>query len=574
MSQPRRAHGKTRSSGVAPGGAAGRTHGAAARAPVAALGLALAWGAALLLAPADAGWGWALNGFRSVGVATRIGLLAAAAAVAAVTALAARRPRGRWTWLAVALGLALLLAFPLRERAHVLADTDLRLRSVEGFAAGTPGVSILEWSRRIHAAPLDLAVDLLIPVALVRAGLTAADAVACLSVLLALAFFAALARLLPRLGVAPGDRPAMFAALALAGGLLSFAGYAEVAGLVLVTVAWWWLALLAPLGTRGRAAAVALAWLAVLLAHRIGLVLAPVLLWRALGPSLPGDLPAARRWLLVFGALAAGAAWLGSSVGGGAAQVALDAELLLGAGGAPSVARSADLLNALLLVAPLALAAPFVAGGRALPAFLRDPRAWLLAVAALPLLAVQWLEMSAANGLGAYREWDLGVAAGMTMTVGAVLLLASRPGPRLRAGLLVLVPVLVLQAGSWLAVHADRRTGLRRAEALLPLLPPPQRGPLCLFLGQQAMDDEDPVLAARRYEQAFDLVPDPETGVLAATTKLMARDVEGARRLVARARATGHPLATTVRIMNGLDSIIVQLDRRAGSAAAPVAPPR
>ena len=550
-------------------GSRGGVKPATVRAPLAVLVMVAVWAAALLLAPPESAWGWALSGFRSVPPAARLALIAAAAAI---TALATRRLRGRWAWFAAAVVLAPLVAFPLRERIHLLADTDLRLRAISNFAAGEPGVTLLEWSRRLHAAPLDLAVDFLLPVQLVRTGLEVADAVSCLSALLALAFLAGLARLVVRLGSAPEGRFALFLAMALAGTLEAFAGYAEVAGLVLAAVAWWWVMLLGPLDTRGRAARTALSWLALLLAHRIGLVLLPAQLWRALGPALPGDRPGARRWLLAFTVLAAGAAWAVSAVGGGAVQVAIDVRQLLRTGPALTGPRVLDFANALLLVAPLGLAAPFAAGRGALVAFARDRRTWLIAVAALPLVAVHWLELSAANGLGAYREWDLGVALGVTATAGAALLLTVQPVPRLRAALLACVPVLALQAGSWLAVHADERAGVQRALALAPRLLPPQRGTLFLYLGQRAMDAQDPALAAGYYEQAFDLVPDPETGVLAAETRLMARDVEGARRLIARARVTGTPSPTSIEILQGLDSLIARLDAKARAAA--IAPAR
>ena len=535
------------------------------RPPAAAVALAAAWGAALLLTPPAAGWGWALSGFRSLPPAAALGLLAAVAAITALTAWAARRPRGRWTWALAAVVLALCLAFPLRERLHLLGDSDTRLRAMDGFAAGTPGVSLAEWARRIHAAPLDLAVDFLLPVGLVRAGSDSARAASWVSFALALVFLAGLYRLPARAGATPGARPALLAAMVLAGTLQAFAGYAEVAGLLLATVAWWWVALLAPLDTRGRAVRAALAWLAVLLAHRIGLALLPAMLWRALGPALPGDRPGARRWLLAGSALAAAVAcglWV---AGGVAGQTALDARNLLVAVPAPSPARLLDLANALLLVAPLALAAPFVAGAGALAAWARDRRAWLVAVAAVPLLAAHWLGLGAPNGLGAYRDWDLGVALGVTGAAGAALLLAALPAGRLRAGLLVLAPVLALQAGSWIALHADEPASLARAETLVPRLPPAQRSTLCLFLGQRAMEERDPARAARRYEEAFDLVPDPETGVLAAETWLMARDLEGARRMIARARAAGTPAPGTREIMNGLDSLLVRFG--AGPAA-------
>jgi len=127
----------------------------------------------------------------------------------------------------------------------------------------------------------------------------------------------------------------------------------------------------------------------------------------------------------------------------------------------------------------------------------------------------------------------------------------------------VLAALRLWSRGFLFAFHA---AGLALAGRLLPA----QRGTLYLYLGQRAMDAQDPVLAARYYEQAFELVPDPETGVLAAETCLLARDVEGARRMVAQARVTGSPSATSLEILQGLDSLIASRD--ASSRAAAPAP--
>lgn len=262
------------------------------------LALLAVWALVLLAAPPQAVPAWAVNGFRSIGIGARVGLLAAAA----LASVLAARMRGGAAWALVAGALALALAFPLRERAHVLGDTDVRQRTIADLAAGVSHEPPIEWSRRLHASPLDLLVDVLVPVALVRAGLPVEDAASCVALLLAALAFAGIWRATARAPVR--DRFALALALALAGSLEAFAGYAESAPLLLVAVVWWWTELERPLQGRAQVVRTTLAWLALALAHRMGLVLLVPQLLRALSPALPGDTLAARRALFAGSLLA------------------------------------------------------------------------------------------------------------------------------------------------------------------------------------------------------------------------------------------------------------------------------
>src|SRR5438105_9931372 len=102
------------------------------------------WVAALVLAPPLATWSWGVAGFRGVEPVARVAIAGAAILLGWV----AWRGRGSGTWTGVAIVLALALAGPLRERAHVLGDTDLRLHAIADFAAHSVRVPLLEWSRR------------------------------------------------------------------------------------------------------------------------------------------------------------------------------------------------------------------------------------------------------------------------------------------------------------------------------------------------------------------------------------------------------------------------------------------
>src|SRR5262249_46483874 len=219
--------------------------------PPGGIAVVVALALALLLAPPQSNWVWAINGFRSIGPLVA-GLVLLGAAGAAFLALS--RTRRPLVWWALAIPLALLLAFRLRERIHMLGDTDLRIRAIAGMSYGAVKAPLAEWSRRLHTSPLDLGVNFLIPVGIHRLGPTILYGLSLVSLFAGLAYLAGVWRVSGRLQPAQGTRVALGAALVLSGTLQAFAGYAESAGLLLAAAAWWWAELLAPLDSPGQGA--------------------------------------------------------------------------------------------------------------------------------------------------------------------------------------------------------------------------------------------------------------------------------------------------------------------------------
>src|SRR5262249_112513 len=114
-----------------------------------------------------------------------------------------------------------------------------------------------------------------------------------------------------------------------------------------------------------------------------------------------------------------------------------------------------DLLNALLVVAPLAALAPWLAGAGAAREAVRRPDLRLGLLTALPLLAALiWLFPVGDSGLGAHRDWDANLLLGTALTVCGGILLARLPARRLRGALMGVLPALALAAGGWVAVNA------------------------------------------------------------------------------------------------------------------------
>jgi hypothetical protein len=527
---------------------------------------ALAFALLLCAAPAASNYAWAVDGFRSLDTGARFALIAFASGVAWLPfAGAAARRR-----LAPALGIAaaLVIAFALRERVHFLGDTQIRQRAMSVFSVNMVRVSIVEWSTRMHANPLDILIDFLGPIGLLRMGASIADGVSVVSAFLALVFFAGVWRLSGRLGAPPEMRLALAAALALAGTLEVFAGYAESGGLLLATATWWWAEMLAPLTGRGQALRTALAWLVLFLAHRIGLVMLLPLAWRALGPPLAGDTADGRRWLIGAGLAGTAIAGVTLLLGAGGRQLGLDAGDLLPA--LPTMLRAvppSDVLNLLLLVAPLAWLAPWPAGRARLAEFLRAPEARLVLIAALPLLPLVWIIPAGASALGAHRDWDLGTLAGFTLTLGAALLLARLPLPRLRGALVAALPVVVLLAGSWVMVNADPDAMTPRIRALAvdpPGLIAPQKSHLHVYLGQRAMDLGAPQFAAPEFDRAFELNPNPRRALMAAEAWARAGNVAAARASMTRARKAG-PLPPSLEV--SAKQVEALIDRLAATPA-------
>ena len=533
--------------------------------------LVAAWAALLLLAPAAHNGFWGVNGFRSLPGEARLGLILAAAAAPLLL-----RVRSRSLAVAIAVTLAIVIAFPLRERIHFLGDTQVRLRAMAVFDVNMISVTLAEWATRLHANPLDVAIDFLVPIGLRRLGATLTQGVSIVSAALALVYFAGAWRLTGRLGLPRETRAASCAALVCAGTLQAFAGYAESAGLLLATAVWWWAEMLAPLDRPRQALRTGVAWLAMVLSHRLGLVMLLPLAWRALGPPFSGDRPDARRRLLLVGAAAALVAGAGSMAGGGGRQLGMDLRDMAGAvTGMARIVPPGDYLNTVALVAPLAFTAPWLAGREAIAGFVRTPLAGPLIAGSLVLLPLMWMVPANSHGLGAHRDWDLAALGGLTLTVTVLALLARLPSGRLRGALACALPLLLVQTGGWLLVHASEQATLRRARALAeqpPGLAESHRSNLHGYLGQRAMDQGFPALAAPELERSFDLNRNPRRAFIAAEAWALAGDLPRARSVIARGRAAG-PLSPSVsEAARRLDALIARMAADSARGVAPAVP--
>ena len=536
------------------------------------IGVVAIWAALLLLAPAAHNGYWGVNGFRSLPGEARLGLILAAAAAPLLL-----RVRSRGLAVAIAVTLAIVIAFPLRERIHFLGDTQVRLRAMAIFNANMISVTLAEWATRLHASPLDIAIDFLVPIGLRRLGATVIQGVSMVSAALAIVFFAGAWRLTGRLGLPREARAAACAALVCAGTLQAFAGYAESAGLLLATAVWWWAEMLAPLDRPRQALRTAGAWLVMVLSHRLGVVMLLPLAWRALGPPLAGDRPDARRRFLLVGAAAALVAGVVTMAGGGGRrQLGMDlSDMASALGSMARVVPPRDYLNTVALVAPFAFLAPWLAGREAIAGFVRSPLAGPLIAGSLVLLPIMWMVPANSHGLGAHRDWDLAALGGLTLTLTTLALLARLPSARLRGALACVLPLLVVQAGGWVMVNASEQATLRRARALAeqpPGLAESHRSHLHGYLGQRAMDLGFPALAAPELERAFDLNRNPRRALIAAEAWARAGDLPRARSALARGRAAG-PLSPSVgEAARRLDALFAQMAADSARRAARTPP--
>ena len=490
----------------------------------------------LTVSPPGSNRVWALNGLRSL-PPTGAFLVVVAAALAAALAW---RPRvdGR----IVALLVALALAFPLRERLHLLGDTWVRTRYFAAAAARPETIAgFAALGRQLHAQPLDNLVGAWGVIVLGRLGVPAPLAVSLASLLLALVFFAGVARLARRLSPGTPALP-LACALALAGSLEVFAGYAESGGIVLAAGVWWWCLLLQPMTRRRDAAFCALAWFAFFLSHRIALVaLAPQLARGILFP-LEGDQPAPRHWLVALSLLAAAAAAVLLTNGEGSALGQDISELGFGLRSLHDIRFTpvTDLANLVAAVMPLALLTPLFAGREALRTLLRSRVFALHAVALLPLAPMLLVFPVAGHGLGAHRDWEIAALPGLLATslAGAALGLAS-PARR-RGALIVLLPLLLLLAGSWLVTNASERAVERRAITLAEGphgLAGEQKAYVLVFLGYLAANRGDDAASARWFDESFAALANSRNELLAAESWLRAGDPAAARRSLLRARS-------------------------------------
>ena len=494
--------------------------------------------ALLLAAPPGSNRFWGVNGLRSLPAPFA---LAALLGAALLTVLAMRATR--LAWLVTAAG-ALVLAFPLRERLHLLGDTWVRTRFFERAVfdpVGAPGFQ--ELGRQLHAQPLDNLIGCWGVIRLAPLIQTIAGAVSVASLVLALAYFAALGRLARRFDTSPFAVPLAFA-IALAGTLEVFAGYAESGGVVLAAGAWWWASLMTPLERPRHAVASVAAWAALFLGHRVALVALVPQLARAFVP-LERDRMPARRWLVALSLAAAALAFAALRSGIASQALGRDFEEL---GMSVHDWRSlrlvplADLANLMILVMPLALLAPLLAGWTALREFLRSRVFALHALAFVPLTPLLVVFPAAPHGLGAHRDWELAALPGLIAGSAGAALLAGLPAPRRRAALWVALPLLALIALSWVGLNAHQHASDRAAIALAQgngRLEGAQRAHLLTFLAYRAADLEDNANSAAWFDSSFAAVPNLRTSLLASEAWLRAGNLEAARRSMARARERG-----------------------------------
>ena len=385
------------------------------------------------------------------------------------------------------------------------------------------------------------------------------------SLALAVVFFAGLWRVARVLRPAEECEPAFVAVLAATGLLQAFAGYAESAGVLLATAVWWWAMMLAPLDRTWAAVRIALAWLVVFLAHRLGLVLLAPQLSRSLAPALEGDRTEARRLLLILTVVeAVAAAGFLTAVMPPGGALRDSRELLQGPAGphGPRLTPALDVLSLLAVVAAPALLAPALAGREALGAFVRSPTLPWFAIAAVSLSPTLLVYPVAPSGLGPHRDWDLAALLGLGLTVAAAFALSRLPTSRLRGALIVLLPVLVLQAGGWIVANADLRAARLRAEASASgSLSAEQRSSLFVFLAYDAAERDQYASAGADFERAFDALPNRRNLLTGAEAWLRAGDPAAARRALARARARPGELSPDLeRAAATLDTLILQYE--------------
>lgn len=521
------------------------------------------WLLVLLLAPPANNTFWGVNGLRSIAPAL-VAALVLSASLAAL--LAWRSPDGPLARLASSMVIAVAVCFPLREALHHLGDTSSRQGAVLSFVRGTYAQPLSEWARQLHAQPLDLGLNLLLTSRVLVSTGSMAIAVSTTSLLLLLIACAAAWAIAQQLDGRRRTAWALWFMLVCTGGLQAYAGYAESAGIVAASLLVCAVVMLAPISNTRAAIVLGGAWLLAYMSHRTGLLLIPVLALRLLGPSIAGDDARARRTAaLVILALVVVAITLALLAGAQGQLVADASEVLRWPDPDTLASVPSDLLNLLLVIAPLAFAAPLLAGRRAIAAFDRDPRSRVLLLAALLYSPLAFPVPVAASGLGIHRDWDLAVGLGVWLTLAGALLLSHLDAARMRGAAVAVLPVLVLGAGGWVAVHADTAASLRRVEALAngtPSLGVAQRSAVFHFYGNRAAGIGDTRLAANLLQSSWQMVPSPSRGVQAINAWLRADEPDSARAMLSAMRARGGLPPSLVARLDSLEWQLRSMERR------------
>ena len=503
---------------------------------------------------------WSLNHQRFLGLAwawlpwglAALALLPAIArrALPALEWPGNRIARGDWpAWLA-AMALAAALVGLLPDRVRFVGDFLLRQGTVE--EAEKPSVIFPQ------ALPFDVLLHYRLPLMLERAGLTDANGAARLLGAIEAALFAALAFAVARALRRRGASAATTVALVFfCGALGMMTGYSKAfSELVLVTAAVAASGLEALRGEpRGRALlplgiAVALG----VMLHRSALSLVPALVvawllwWRAAG---------ARAWRRP--AALAGIAIPLVAIGVMAPRIIADvrrwdtvhfepAEVAQAGGplrAALAGGRALDLLNLLMVLAPLSLAIPAAAlllsGGRgdAMPAAPgAAPRpapsgsgaaAFLLALALPWVLAAPFIHP--AQGL--FRDWDDFAAAGTAVAIVSAWVASEAIARAPRQAWIGVGLVLAAAAASlqWLAVYADAERGVQRVRAFVtepPRRTPAERAKTWDYLGITAYRHERWAEAAAAFANAAETGPSYRILIQWAMSQTNAGDLKGA----------------------------------------------
>lgn len=524
--------------------------------PAAARAALTLWGVAVLLVVARAAltfghdmtlWGWNVQRFLAPGWAWAPWLVmalacvpkvarAAAPALARAGAALARHPAlTTLAWMAAAA--AIVLAFP--DRVRFVGDFLLRQGAIEENARPA---SVFP-----QALPLDVLLHVGLPAWMMdHLGLGAAAAVRAIDAVEAalLAWVAtAFARALALRGAAA---TAALVTLLFGGALTLLTGYGKsLTELALLTAALALFALRVVREGRGLMGLGVVLALAALL-HRSALGFLPAVAlacglsltdparraaWRRPQAAVAVLLPvAAFAWMLprMLHTLAHGDAPVHFASDEVVRQGGLFAAMLAGA-------RGWDLLSLVLLLAPLALAAPLLVALRPRLGRARWRELAVLLALALPFVVLM-LAIHPAQGM--FRDWDDFAETGVALSLVAAWLVGEtlRASPRHAWVAATAIAVTLLPTVQWMAMQSDVARGLDRVHALLaepPARTPGERGKTWDYVGIRNYRLERWDAAAAAFEQAARTAPSPRVLSQWAMAEQQRGDYAAARRAYA-----------------------------------------
>ena len=516
-------------SAPAPADAAAATRAATALAVT--LAVLLVARAVLVFVPSMAAWGINVQRFLPLPAAWLPWMIAALALVPAVARRAApaleaignaiaRGPIDPGLWMALAATLVLLLP----DNAFFTGDLLLRRRAIE---EGKLPEHIFP-----QALPLDVLIHFTIPRELfLRAGFVASDTARLWGALDAAALAAAAVAFTRALRFAGAAAFAVTAAIVFGGTLALCTGYgkslAELAVLAVAIPAFGARVVREDRGHLWLGIAVALA----IALHRSGLVFLPAALaaW-ALGARAHGI---SRRALIGLALPLLAAAIVTPRV----LELVRSYDMARNVVGVNELGgpRALDLVNAFVLVAPLALCVPVlvVAFGRALP---RRAEVVPLAVLGATLLV---LAIVVHPLQGVVRDWDVVAPSAIAIAVIAAWLVGEtlRAAPRHAWLALAVAFAAAMPSVQWLVHLNGPRLALARVEAVLrepPVRSDLERARLIDWIGIRNAWLDDWNAAATAFERSAELLPTPRVLDQWGRAELRTGDWEGARRAYRR----------------------------------------